>query len=115
MPGTHELRSTYCLVKQCFTEYNNIYAQNIKNIHVHNRYNLCLGAASVSQWEAAPDTRHNTVVSELKILSIIYTLWIEVKMFGSLDTRISPEMHFMGAMRPRRLRVPSCPLVGPVV
>ena len=72
MPGTHELRSTYCLVKQCFTEYNNIYAQNIKNIHVHNRYNLCLGAASVSQWEAAPG--HATQYSRDGAENIIYYL-----------------------------------------
>ena len=40
---------------QCFTEYKNIYVENIKNIHVHNLESLSwYCAASVGQWEAAP-------------------------------------------------------------
>ena len=54
----------YRLVKQCFTEYKNIYTQNLKNIHVHNLQSLSwyrIGAASVSQWEAAPGhATHNS-------------------------------------------------------
>ena len=61
-------------------------------------YNLCIGIVppASANGRRRQDTRHTTVVTGLTIL--LSTHWIEAKMFGFLDTRICPQMHFLDAM-----------------